>query len=107
MKKDNKKEVREIPKKNYYIVIIVSILVIVLTLYVRSFYLTYQSGKISESIFYDKSINQINTDDVDFAIAETNETILYISYTGDKSIESMEKKLYKEIEKNNLNDIVL
>ena len=107
MKKNSKEEVREIPKKNYYIVIIVSILVIILTLYIRSFYLTYQSNKTNESIFYDKSINQINADDLDFAIAETNEAILYISYTGSKEIKTMEKKLFKEIEKKNLNDKVL
>ena len=102
MKKEIKKEERKIPKKNYYIVLIVSILVVILTFYVRNYYLTYQSGKTNDSIFYDKSINQINTDDMDFALAESNEIILYISYTGDKSIKSMEKKLYREIEKKNL-----
>ena len=107
MKKNNKNEVREIPTKNYYIVIVVSILVVILTLYVRSFYLNYQANKSSDSIFYDKSINQINTEDADFAIAETSEVLLYVSYSDSSEIKSMEKRLYREIEKKELNDIIL
>ena len=44
MKKD---KLREVPIKNYYIVLIVSVLVIIITLYVRSFYLSYQASKIN------------------------------------------------------------
>ena len=57
-----KEELREVPIKNYYIVLLVSILVIIAVLYIRSFYLSYQASKINNSVFYDKSINQMNTD---------------------------------------------
>ena len=56
---------REIPKKNYYIVAIVSIIVIALTLWVRVLYLNYVNNKVENGIFYNKAINQINTDDFD------------------------------------------
>ncbi len=108
MKKKNKNnELREIPRKNYYVVLFVSILVVIITLYVRSFYLNYQMNSADGSIFHDKSINQINIDDLDYAVDETNETILFVSYNNDPQIERMERRLYREIEKKNLNDRIL
>ena len=107
MKKNTKEETRVIPTKNYYIVIVVSVLIIALSLYVRSFYLTYQANKEIDSVFSDKSINQINTEDFDFALAEANEIILYVSYSDSKEIKAMERKLYKEIEKKGLTDRII
>lgn len=105
--KKNKKEVREIPTKNYFIVLIVSILVVLLTLYVRSFYLNYQSVNANTSIFEDKSINQMNIDDIDYAVNETTDGFIFVSYNGETRISIMERRLYKEIEKKNLNDKIL
>ena len=102
-----KKELREIPKKNYLIVLVVSILVVVLTLYVRSFYISYTSYNIDSSIFVSKSINQINFDDIDYAVNETTDSVIFISYNGEKEISNMERKLYREIEKKNLNDRII
>ena len=102
-----KKELREIPKKNYFIVLVVSILVVVLTLYVRSFYFSYVAYNSDSSIFVSKSINQINFDDIDYAVNETTDSVLFISYNGEKSISNMERKLYREIEKKNLNDRII
>lgn len=95
---------RKVPKKNYYIVLIVSILVIILTLYIRSFYLNYKASEINYSIFYDKAINQINTDDINFAFDETSEAILYVSYNGSNRIRNMERKLFKVLEERNIID---
>ena len=106
MKKINKEE-KIIPKKNYLIVIIVSILVVIITLYVRSFYLNYQANNMNTSIFESKSINQINIEDIDYAVNETTDGILFVSYNGEGTINIMERRLYKEIEKNNLNDRIL
>ena len=85
---------RKIPKRNYYLVLMVSILVIVITLYIRSFYLNFKlSNNTNNSIFYDKSINQINTNDMDYAFDENKEAILFVSYNGSKKISNMEKKI--------------
>ena len=102
-----KKESKEVPMKNYVIVLIVSVLVIIITLYVRSFYLNYQSINTENSIFEGKSINQLNMDDINYAVSETNEVIMFVSYNGNRTISNMEMRLYKEIEKKNLNDIIL
>ena len=98
---------RKIPKKNYYIVFGVSILVIVLSLYVRTIYLKYDSSKIEVGIFHNKAINQINTQDFNYAMLEANEAILYVGYTGDKKIDRMENRLFKEMESRNLVDRVI
>ncbi len=100
-------EDKKIPKKNYYIVLIVSVLVIVFSLYFRSLYLKYNTSKIESGIFYNKAINQINTQDFNFAMIESNEAIMYVSYTGDKNIDIMENRLFKEIEKLNISDKII
>lgn len=98
---------KEIPSKNYIIVIIVTILVVLLMIFIRLFYLNYKSSKLSESIFSSQTVNQIHMDDFDFAIREVSNSILYVSYTGSNEIYSMEKKLYKELENNNLLDKII
>ena len=98
---------REIPKKNYFVVIVVSILVIVVTLYVRNFYLTYKYVKSNNSIFNDKAVNQINSNDFKFALSEIKEGIIYVSKSGSLKINNMERKLYKEVENKDLFDIFI
>ena len=100
-------ELRKVPSKNYFVVFIVSVLVIIATLYIRSFYLSYQATKINSSVFFDKSINQMNTDDVDYALEEVNEAILYVSYFDYPKIYNMERKIYRELEKKELIDKVI
>ena len=98
---------KKISSKNYAIVLIVSVLVIALTLYVRSFYLSYELYKTNNSVFIDKSVNQMNTEDFDFALTEVSEAILYVSYTGSSDINNIESRLYKEIENKNLTDKII
>ena len=95
---------KKIPNKNYYVVLIVSIIVIVLTLYIKSFYLSYIDSIKNSSVFFDKSVSQINIDDLKYAVNETSESFLYIGYTGDLRIYNLEKKIYSVFEDNNLLD---
>ena len=104
--KKNKKVVKEIPAKNYVIVLIVSILVVILTLYIRSFYLNYQANNAKTSVF-EKNNSQINIEDVEYAVTETTDGFLFVSYNGDATVSIMEKQLYREVEKNGLNDKIL
>ena len=104
MRKSNK----NVSSRNYFIVMVVSVLIIVVVLYARTFYLNYKNNKVNVSVFNDQKINQINSDDFDFALSEiSSEIILYVSYTGSSEIRNMESKLYKEIEKKNLTDKII
>lgn len=98
---------KEIPSKNYYIVIIVTILVVLLMIFIKSFYTNYTSSKLSESIFSNQVINQINIDDFDYVLPEISESIIFVSYSNNNEIYNMEKKLYKELEKNNQLDNII
>lgn len=104
MKRNN----RNIPSRNYFIVIVVSILVMVVVLYTRTFYLNYINSKVNVSVFNNQKISQINTDDFDYALSETSsEMILYVSYTGSNDIRNIENKLFNEIEKKGLTDKII
>ena len=94
------------PAKNYYTVLVVSVLVIVLTLVFRKIYLNYVES-LNVSLFQDKSINQINTDDFNFALTEVSEAILYVSYSNDKEIANIDRKIYKVLERKSLIDKVI
>ncbi len=98
---------KKIPKKNYYVVLLVSVLVIIITLYIRSFYISYRISRINESVFSNKNINQINTEDFNFTVGETSEAIIYVSYTGSDEVYDMEKKLYREIKKKKLTEKII
>lgn len=105
--KSREKNSKVIPPKNYCIVLVVSILVMIITLYIRSFYLNYKASQMNNSVFNDKTISQINTDDIDFALTETSEAILYVGYTGSSKIYNMERKMLRELEKQNLTDKII
>lgn len=99
---------KNIPSRNYFIVIVVSVLVMVVVLYTRSFYLNYKASKVNESVFSNHKINQINDDDFNYALRETSsEMILYVSYTGSSEINNIENKLFREIEKKGLTDKII
>ncbi len=104
---NKKNEEKQIPIKNYAIVLVVSILVILAALYARSFYMSYQASKLNTSYFVSKKVSEIKKDDIEFSLSEYREAILYVGYTGSQSVYDMEKKIYRELEKNNLIDIVV
>lgn len=109
--KDLKKKLnlfdKKIQTRDYFIVLIVSVLVIIVSLYLRTFYLTYRNNKLNVSVFSDQKIKQINTNDVDFALTETGDVLLYVSYTGNQEIYNNEKKMFSILEKDDLLDSII
>ncbi len=100
---------KETPKKNYMIVLIVSILVIAFALYVRVIYLNNKDNIRDKSIFERENsvVSSINIDDLEFVVSESNDIVLYISYNGNQDIKNMERKLYRDIVRNDYVDKVL
>jgi hypothetical protein len=97
---------KKVPAKNYYIVLGVSVLIIVSILYSRKLYLNYlDNSKVSS--FEDKTINQINNEDFDYALTEVSEAILYVSNSSDEDVASIDKKIYKLFKKKSLIDKVI
>ena len=98
MKKD-----REIPVKNYIILGIITLITIILTIYINAWFKTYKENKVSISPF-SGVIEEVNIDEINLILSEMNERVLYVSYTNDKKIYDMEKRLVKYIKNHNLVD---
>lgn len=94
---------KRIPTKNYIILGITTIIVIILTLYINAWIKTYKENKISTSPFNEKA-EEVNINEIGLTLSEMNEVILYVGYTNDKTIYEMEEKLLSYIKKHNLMD---
>ena len=98
---------KKIPTKNYVIVAVVSVAVVIVLLVSRSIYLNSRNISVKTGAFYNSGISELNSDDINYALSETNEAVLYVSFTGNKDVYNMEKRLIKEINKMKLNDKVI
>lgn len=98
MEKDKK-----IPIKNYLMLFIITLIVIVLTFYINAWIKTYKENKISVSPF-SELIKEVNINEINVTFSEMNEVILYVGYTNDKDLYVMEEKLLKYIKKHDLID---
>lgn len=93
-----KKEVREIPFKNYLILIVVCIITVILTFYINAWIKTYKDHAISVSPL-NGVVNEINLNEVNEAYFEIPDTIIYVGYTNNEKLYNEEKKLLKTIKK--------
>ena len=91
---------RNIPKKNYYILIVLLIVTVLLTLLISNIYLN-KEKQISS--FYQYS-NKITSKDFKQFMVENSDAIVYISDKYDLSHKKIEKKLESKIYKLSLND---
>ena len=94
---------KKIPKKNYIILGLITLIVIILTIYINAWIKTYKENKISISPFKEV-IEEVNINEIGITFSEMNEVILYVGYTNDKTIYEMEEKLIKYIKNHNLVD---
>ena len=90
---------REIPLKNYIILVILLIITVLLTFWIFSFY----KEKEAVSPLY-KYLNSIRTDELNEFIIENPDSIIFVQSKLDMSNLDKQKELKKKIEKNNLKD---
>lgn len=98
-----------IPLKNYIMAFLLPILVILLTLYIFSWYHLAKEKKYSESYLMKTNTISLEVNDITeienvFTEAPTK-YFIYIGYHNDEEIYKLEKNLKKVIDKNNLNDL--
>lgn len=103
MTKDKTKSSKSV--KNYIILIIVSVLTILLTLYVCRWIKIYKDEELSKSPLIGK-VNEVSLMELKESLAETNEAILYFGYTMDEETYFLEEKMAHEIEKSDLKENV-
>lgn len=100
---------RNIPLKNYIIIIIMFIAVILITLYVFKWYQIKKDEKVSQNYLVEKNLitNQTNKiDELNNVITEnSSRLLLYISYRNSYKIYNMEQKYDYIFKDYNLSDI--
>lgn len=89
---------REIPKKNYYILVVLLVFTVLLTLWLSDLYMNKE--KLT-SDFYNYA-NVITPEDFDEFMTENSDVIIYISDKYDLSHNTFEKKFESKIDELNL-----
>lgn len=99
-----------VPFKNYVIAFFTIAIILFLSLYFYKWYKVYEEEQIRESYLVKTntvSMQINNIDSLDTILSEApNEYFIYISYTHDKNIYNLEKKLKKVIDDYGINDVV-
>lgn len=89
---------REIPKKNYYILVVLLVATVLLTLFLSNLYLNKE--KLTSDFF--NYANTITPEDFDEFMMENSDVIIYISDKYDLSHNTFEKKFETKIDELNL-----
>lgn len=94
---------RKITKKNYNILAVIAILVVILMFYIKSWVDTYREEKITKSPFQD-TVEEVKLEELSTVLSEMNEVLIYIGHTNDSKLYKMEKNLLKYIKEQEIVD---
>ena len=97
---------REIPKKNYFILFIVIVLSLLIAFYFRKWYKAYEDSYLSKSIVGNYFF-EINYKELDNYLVENQSAIIYVSKVGNEKIRNFEKKFINAINQNDLKNKIL
>lgn len=89
---------KKIPKKNYVIVILISVFTILLTFFLMN---KYNNNKSVESITF---VSEIKENELNNYVTERQEVIIYMSSSNNENIKELEEDLEKYTKKKNLKD---
>ena len=94
---------RKIPFKNYVIVVVLVVLLVLVSLYLCSWYKTIREYNLTKSVLSD-TVNKIELETLESYIMDNSDFIMYISDSSDQEIKSFEKKLKKYVKNNSLSN---
>ena len=97
---------RKIPFKNYVIVGVLVLVLVLGSLYLCSWYKTIREYNLTKSVLTD-TINIIELETLESYLLDNSDFIMYISDSSDQEVKSFEKKLKKYINNNSLNNEVI
>ena len=83
-------------RKEYFLLIIILVAVILLTTVINNVIRNYNYVRFNKSPL-EAYISKIGVNELNIALSESNEIILYISYNHDKNILRLDKELLKKI----------
>lgn len=97
---------RKIPMKNYILMIIISIVVVVLTFYLVEWYETIKKHYQNTSVVAEL-LPKIESESIESYLLDNGEVIIYVSKSNDQTIKDFEKKFKKYISSNDLVDNII
>lgn len=97
---------RNIPKKNYFIVLLMTFFVVCLTFYFAEWYKIIKEHYENNSIIID-AISKIEEESISSYLLDNPNTVIYIASSNDKSIKKYESQMKKYINENGLNDEIV
>lgn len=101
-----KEKLREIPKKNYFILALVLIVTFLLLFYFYSWYDKYEETKLNLPIL-NKYMNVINVNELDNYLTENPNAVVYVSTLNNEKIREFEKLIKKSYKDNLINTNLL
>lgn len=84
-------------KRNYLLLIILFIITTIVVLFINNFIKNYNYLKKGTSVL-ESYISKVNINELDMALTESNDIIIYVGYNYDKNIRKLEKDILKKIE---------
>lgn len=100
------KKERIIPVKNYFIVVLLFVVLIGFTLYCSTWYKEITEYYNNNSVITEV-VSEINLESLSSFLQDNPETIIYVSASNDLDVKSFEKKFKKYIVENNMNDSIV
>lgn len=89
--------------KNYIVLLLIFVGVVVLLIYIKSWSNTYKVDKYSKSYLSDL-VEEVKLSELEMSTKEMNEVFLLITKTNDKNIYKREKKIYSNMKSMDLID---
>ena len=106
--KNEEQSTRYIPFRNYLVIAIIAVAIILITLYIFKWYQIKKDEKVSQSYLIEQNLitNQTNNiDELKEVLNDNSRLLLYISYTNSYKIYNLEKDYDKIFKEYNLNEI--
>lgn len=105
MEKDNMAKTREIPRKNYYLLLLLSALTLFIVCYLANWYQARQDAMLNRSVI-SEVISEVKEEELSNYLLDNPNVVVYFS-TADEQTKSFEKQLKKLILKYEMtNEIV-
>ncbi len=102
----NKKEEKNIPAKNYFVLAVIIIATLIATIYVFSWFKQYNSTKVTTPIIT-STLREVEYDNLNTVLQERDVLIMYMCTTNEKVCRSFEKKFANYVKKNNLTEDII
>jgi len=94
--------IREIPKKNYFIFILMVVISLIISFYLLQWHQFYMDSNLSVPILKDYMKETLHYNELSVFLEENNTRMVYVGISDDESCRNFEKLFRSEIEKYHL-----